>query len=125
MKKKTDKNKLVKKYLEHCNDYSRVLGKKDRGRGIYVLYKGDRIYYVGLSKSSLKSRITSHATKKKHKGKWDNFSFYQIGRTKFIKDIETLFLRVCNPRGSESGGRFKKKYDLSKNCPDRPCDNCG
>ena len=116
MKKKTDKNKLVKKYHEHChcNDYSLALGKKDRGRGIYVLYKGNQIYYIGLSKSSLKSRLRRHATKDGRKGKWTDFSFYQIGRTKFIKDIETLLLRVCNPPGNKVRGSFKKKYDLSR-----------
>jgi len=46
--------------------------------------------------------------------KWDNFSFYQIGRKGYIKDIETLLLRVCNPSGNRVGGRFKRKYDLRK-----------
>lgn len=116
-KKTTDRSKLVKKFLEHKKwvDYKLALGKENRGRGLYVLYRGDRIYYIGLSKRSLRSRLRRHALKDKHKGKWDKFSFYQIGRTKYIKDIETLLLRVCNPSGNIISGRFKKKYDLNRN----------
>ncbi|MBI1818805.1 MAG: GIY-YIG nuclease family protein [Nitrospirae bacterium] len=110
------KNKLIKKYDEQvkCSDYRDALGKNERGRGIYVLFKKTKIYYIGLSKSSLRARLRKHATKDRHKGKWDTYSFYQIGRTKFIKDIETLLLRICQPPGNKNGGRFKKKYNLAK-----------
>ncbi len=117
MKKKiTDRNRLVKKFLEHrkCEDLIYALGKKKRGRGIYVLYNGNKIYYIGLSKRSLRGRLRQHMVRDKHRGKWDNFSFYQIGRTRYIKDIESLFLRVCFPPGNRIRGRFKKKFDLSK-----------
>ena len=116
MKKKTDKSKLVKKFLEHrdWNEYRTALGKRDRGTGIYALYRGDELYYVGRSKSSLRSRLRGHATKGKHKGKWDNFSFYQIGRTKYIKDIESLLLKIHRPLGNRMGGKFQKKYDLAR-----------
>lgn len=110
------KSKLVKWFLEHrkWSDYGLALGRKKRGRGIYVLYKGNRIYYIGLSKSSLRSRLRKHATKDRHKGKWDRFSFYQIGKTKYIKDIESLFLRVCRPPGNKVLGKFKKRYNLER-----------
>jgi hypothetical protein len=110
-----EKSKLVKKYLEHRDwkDYPKALGKNKRGRGIYILYKGKEVYYIGLSKSSLRSRLRRHATRDRHKGNWDNFSFYQIGRTKYIKDIESLLLRVNNPPGNRVKGRFRKRYDLS------------
>lgn len=115
-KKKLERSKLVKWYFEHRErkDYKFALGRKKRGRGIYVLYKGNKIYYIGLSKSSLRNRLRNHALKDRHKGKWNNFSFYQVGRTKFIKDIETLFLRICEPAGNKISGRFKKKYDLGR-----------
>ena len=119
-KKITDRSKLVKRYLEHrkWKDYKFALGKKKRGRGIYVLYKRNKIYYIGLSKKSLRSRLRQHAIKDRHKGKWNNFSFYQIGRTKYIKDVESLLLRICDPSGNRKRGRFKKKYDLSKKISD-------
>ena len=116
IKKKSDRGRLVKRYLEHknCKDYKLVLGRKQRGIGIYVLYKRNKIYYIGLSKRSLRSRIRKHALNDKHKGKWDNFSFYQVGRTKYIKDIESLFLRIAKPNGNRAGGKFKKEYDLGR-----------
>jgi len=115
-KRKTERSKLIKKYLEHrkCDDYRLALNKKHRGKGIYVLYKGEKIYYIGLSKRSLRGRLTRHAVKDRHKKKWNNFSFYQIGRTKYIKDIESLLLRICDPPGNRVAGRFLKRYDLSR-----------
>ena len=120
MKHKTsDKGKLINKFLEHRQalDYRFALKKQDRGRGIYVLYRDNRVYYIGLSKSSLRRRIRAHATKDRHKGKWNTYSFYQIGRTKFIKDIESLLIRVCNPHGNKVTGKFNKKNDLKKKLP--------
>jgi len=118
MKKKTsEKSKLVKKYLEDRSwkDYKIALGHAKRGRGIYVLYKGNKIYYIGLSKASLRGRLRQHALHDRHKGKWDSFSFYQIGKTKYIKDIESLFLRVFRPPGNRVVGKFnRRKYDLSR-----------
>lgn len=115
----SDKNKLVKKHDEHRDweSYNTALGKRQRGSGIYVLYDKDEVYYVGLSKTSLKGRLRKHALRDRHKGNWDNFSFYQITRQQYIKDIETLLLRVYKPLGNKVGGKFKKKYNLAKRTP--------
>jgi len=114
-KKKSDRSKLIKKYLEHrgWKEYKCALDLKNKGRGIYVLYKGKKIYYIGLSKRSLRRRLRRHARQDKHRGKWDSFSFYQIRRTKYIKDIESLLLRICNPPGNRVSGRFEKRYNLN------------
>ena len=116
MKRKSDKNKLVKKFLEHrkWDDYKLALGKKSRGRGVYVLYKDEKIYYIGLSKSSLRSRLRQHATKDRHKSKWNNFSFYQIGKAKYIKDSESLMLRIFRPIGNRISGKFNRKYNIAR-----------
>lgn len=115
-KKSTDKSRLVKKFYENLNRdlFRNALGSKQGGRGIYVLYKRGVIYYVGLSKRSLRGRIRKHALKDRHKGRWDTFSFYQIGKTKYIKDIESLLLRIAKPEGNRITGRFKRKYNLAK-----------
>jgi hypothetical protein len=115
-RKKSDRSKLVKKFIEHQNWklYKNALGTKQRGRGIYVLYKKGEIYYIGLSKRSLRGRLKGHAIRDRHKGKWDNFSFYQIGRKKYIKDIESLLLRIYMPKGNKCSGRFRSKYNLSR-----------
>ena len=116
VKKISDRSKLVKKYIEliDSHSYKKALSSKQRGKGIYVLYNKNRVYYIGKSKRSLRSRIRTHATKDTHKGKWTKFSFYQIGKTRYIKDIESLLLRVYQPKGNRVSGRFKKKYDLKK-----------
>ncbi len=116
MQKVSDKSKLVKKYLENKDwkFYKDALGTKQRGRGIYVLYKGQQIYYIGLSKRSLRGRLRRHAIKDRHKGRWNNFSFYQISKTKYIRDIESLLLRIFRPKGNRLIGRFKKKYNLGR-----------
>ncbi len=115
-KRVTDRSRLVKKHLEFvdCNSYREALGSKQRGKGIYILYKGDNVYYIGLSKRSLRGRIRKHSTKDRHEGKWDKFSFYQIGKTKYIKDVESLLLRVFRPKGNLVAGRFKRRYNLAK-----------
>ena len=42
--------------------------------GVYALYKGERLYYVGLA-VDLYNRLRWH-TKNKHKGKWDRFAIF-------------------------------------------------
>ena len=61
MKKITDKSKLVKKFMEHrdWDEYRIALGIKTRGRGIYALYRGDRLYARG---SNLDNRKGGHST---------------------------------------------------------------
>lgn len=114
-KKKSDKSKLVKRHLEHesCDSYIRALGKDQKGTGVYVLYSGAEIHYIGLSTNSLRRRISKHAKRDRHRGHWDNFSFYQITRKQYIKDIESLLLRIYRPEGNKIGGRFKSKYNLN------------
>jgi len=115
-KTSTDRSKLVKKWLEHSvwNDkvYDSLPGSKDRGTGIYVLYNGKKIYYIRLSYKSLRGRLKQH-TKDRHKGKWDNFSFYQVPKTRYIKDIETILLRVYRSTGNRMKGNLREKYNLS------------
>lgn len=113
-KKASDRSNLVKKHLELVDWrlYKEALGSKQRGKGIYVLYRGDDVYYIGLSKTSLRRQLRNHALKDRHKGKWERFSFYQIGKTKYIKDIESILLRVFRPKGNRVAGRFKRKYNL-------------
>ncbi len=116
LRKLSVKNKLVKKWIERISydKYSIALGRKQRGNGIYILYKGDKPYYVGLSTSSLRGRIRRHATKDRHKGKWNNFSFYQILKTKYIKDVESLLLRYYKPEGNKVKGKFRRQYKIKK-----------
>ena len=112
MKKISNKNKLVKRYLEHKSPKQFL--KLIKGKtGVYILYKNNKVYYVGKSQRSVRGRIRNHATNK-HKGKWNNFSFYQIKKKYYIRDIETLLLHIFTPPGNRDRGRFRSKYDLSR-----------
>jgi hypothetical protein len=115
-RKKSSKNLLIRLWDEGrgWKQYRDALGREDRGRGIYVLYKKGRVYYIGLSVSSMRRRLRSHATRDRHAGKWDTFSFYQVRRGKYIKDIESLLLRIFRPSGNKVSGRFHRKYNVTR-----------
>lgn len=80
--------------------------------GIYLLYKRNRLYYIGLAKN-LYWRLLNH-TKNKHKDRWDSFVIFRIGRVTYLKDIETLLLRVAAPPGNAVSGHFHRDADLTK-----------
>lgn len=112
-KKISDRNRLIKIWCEHQprKNFITSLGKKKGGSGIYILYRKGKVYDIGQSKSSIRSRLRMHATKDRFKGKWDSFSFYQIKKKKYIKDVETLLQRIYIPKGNKKYiGRFRRKY---------------
>jgi hypothetical protein len=80
--------------------------------GIYFLYKRNRLYYIGLAKN-LYWRLIGH-TKNKHKGKWDSFSIFRVGRVRYLKDVESLLLRAARPPGNAVSGHFHRDADLTK-----------
>jgi hypothetical protein len=108
--KTSDKGKLVKKWAIHQpkDSYPIAPGRNEKGSGIYILYNGDEVYYVGLSTISIKARLGKHAKRDHHKENWDNFSFYQIPRKKYVKDIESILLGTYKTEGNKVAGRLKK-----------------
>lgn len=80
--------------------------------GIYLLYKRKSLYYIGLAKN-LYWRLLGH-TKNKHRGNWDSFAIFRVGRVRYLKDIESLLLRVANPPGNAVRGHFHRDADLTK-----------
>jgi len=114
----TDRGKLVKLWGEHIpleDLEKKAPGRNQKGSGIYVLYNGSKVHYIGLSRTSIRSRLRTHATKDEHKGKWDNFSFYQIVNKKYVKDTESILLRIYGPKGNRYTGTFRKKYQVEQN----------
>jgi len=86
---------------------------KTSGCGIYVLFNQKNIHYIGLAKQSLRERIKDHITDE-HKGNWTHFSFYQTCDVKYVKDLETILLRIFNqPIGNKVSGHFAT-HGLSK-----------
>ena len=86
-----------------------VIGKK---RGVYVLSKDGKPYYIGLAKK-LPSRL-SHHLKDRHARKWDHFNFYAIRSQKYVKDLESILIRVARPKGNRQLGGFGKDKNLRK-----------
>lgn len=80
--------------------------------GLYVLYKRTSLYYIGLA-NNLYWRLYSH-TKDKHKNKWDRFAIFRVDRVRYLKDIESLLLRVADPPGNAVSGHFHRDSDLTK-----------
>lgn len=80
--------------------------------GLYVLYSRKTLYYIGLAKD-LFWRLHTH-TKDKHKNHWDRFAIYRIARVRYLKDIESLLLRIANPPGNSIQGKFHRDADVTK-----------
>lgn len=80
--------------------------------GIYALYKGPKVYYVGLA-TNLFGRIKWHL-KDRHRGKWDYFIIFRIKRVKFLKDIETLLTHLIDTKGNKQKGKVPKDADINR-----------
>jgi len=89
--------------------FKAVVGKKS---GIYVLARNKEVYYVGMAKE-LPGRIKHHLDDR-HRRRWDRFSFYRIGKKEYIRDIESMLIRVVDPSGNKMKGNFGSKKNLSK-----------
>jgi len=117
-RKKTVKGALLKGVLENVSSSAFELIAKSvsqtmRGvAGIYALYDGDELYYVGLARS-LRGRIKKH-TRDKHSGNWDNFSIYVVEKTRYLKDLETIVIGITNPKGNSVRGKIPQHYALRK-----------
>jgi len=110
------KGALVKGFLEKKDregfelllpKYKEVIGDSS---GIYALYKGKKLYYVGIATNLLK-RVEDH-TKDPHRYRWDKVSFFVIDKHRYSKDIETIILRIANPKGNGTRGKFEKHFEL-------------
>lgn len=114
------KDGIVREYIERVggdvldNDHYRsIIGQMIKGHaGVYALYKDDRLYYVGLA-TNLMSRVKHHL-KDRHANKWNRFSVYLTTLGDHIKPIESLLLRIIDPKGNRVKGRLPGANDLKK-----------
>jgi hypothetical protein len=117
---KNTKDILVSEYLERvggdvlASEHFRsiVRGMIKGHAGVYALYKNEGLYYVGLA-SNLMGRVNLHL-KDRHAGKWNRFSVYLTSNGEHIKSIESLLLRIINPKGNRVQGRLPGARDLKK-----------
>jgi len=105
--------------FQHLENISRdVLGTyKDvireyvkRRHGVYALYRGTRLYYVGLA-SNLRTRL-SHHLRDRHANTWDHFSVYLTVGDEHLRELESLVLRIASPKGNKLLGKFAGSEDL-------------
>ncbi|MCY3728234.1 MAG: hypothetical protein OXF97_04440 [Nitrospira sp.] len=107
---------LVSQYLEKISrsvleNYQAIIREYVAKRhGVYALYRGDRLYYVGLA-SNLRSRLRDHL-RNRHGQSWDHFSVYLTIGDSHIKELESLVVRIANPRGNKQEGKFTKAENL-------------
>lgn len=117
---KKTKDTLVSEYLERvggdvlASEHFRAIvrGMIKGHAGVYALYKNETLYYVGLA-SNLMGRVNHHL-KDRHAGKWNRFSVYLTSKGEHVKPIESLLLRIINPKGNKVQGRLPGAVDLKK-----------
>jgi hypothetical protein len=80
--------------------------------GIYALYTGVKLYYVGLTRN-LFGRIRRHL-KDGHARRWDSFVIFRIKRVNYLKDIETLLMELVEPPGNRVRGKVPKDADINR-----------
>jgi len=83
-----------------------------RYAGIYALYRGSRLYYIGLT-TNLHGRIKWHL-RDRHAGKWDHFIIFRIQKVKYLKDIETLIHHLVDTPGNRIKGKVPRDADLNR-----------
>lgn len=117
-KKNSSRGKLVLAYAENISaDLLEKYGDKmkaviGRKKGVYVLSNDGRPYYIGLA-SELPSRL-SHHLKDRHAGNWDRFNFYAIRSSTYLKDLESILIRVAEPDGNRQRGGFGRDKNLTR-----------
>lgn len=81
-------------------------------RGIYFLYKGKNIVYIGMSKENVMERICAHAnpTGKYYKD-FDSFSFekHEDKSDKQLRSIESSLIFKYKPKENKVGKNRKDK----------------
>lgn len=109
---------LVVQHLEGAsraalNRFPEVIRELARGRnGVYALYKGNRLYYVGLA-SNLRGRLHGHLADR-HAGAWDRFSVYLTEGDEHLRELEALLLRIASPQGNKVYGKLSGSEDLRR-----------
>ncbi|VVB54961.1 UvrABC system protein C [uncultured archaeon] len=82
-------------FTTHYNLITEAIGDSP---GIYALYDGDELYYVGKS-IELRKRVKEHL-RDRHLASWTRFSLFLVRKEEHIPEIESLIVRIANPKGN-------------------------
>lgn len=78
--------------------------------GIYALYDDKELYYVGKS-TDLRRRVRAHL-RDKHLASWTHFSLYLVRKADHLDEIESILVRIANPRGNRVAPRGRSGSTL-------------
>jgi hypothetical protein len=107
VKKLEGVSKLI--FRDYHKQITELIG---NSHGIYALYDENELYYVGKS-ADLKNRVKQHL-KDRHLASWTHFSLYLVRKADHIGEIESLIIRVANPKGNTKKYRTDKGTSLLK-----------
>jgi Restriction Enzyme Adenine Methylase Associated/GIY-YIG catalytic domain len=78
--------------------------------GVYALYDDNNLYYVGKS-IDLRNRVKQHLRDQLF-ANWTHFSLYLARNEEQIHEIESLIVRIANPKGNRVVPRGKSSGPL-------------
>lgn len=100
--------RLSRRALEQYHEIIRdTVGRR---HGVYALYRGAKLHYVGLA-SNLRNRLRAHL-RDKHRDSWDRFSVYLTIEPRHMRELESLVIRIVRPAGNKQEGRFVRSENL-------------
>ena len=120
-KKKADKQGTRSLVIHRLENVSKAVFKKfysliteliGSSPGIYALYDGNELYYVGRS-TALRKRVRHHL-RDRHFASWTHFSLYLVRKASHIDEIESLLVRIANPKGNRSIPRGRASSAMVK-----------
>lgn len=82
-------------FKDHYKLITKLVGSSP---GVYALYDGEELYYVGKS-TALRKRVKHHL-RDRHFASWTHFSLYLVRTASHISEIESLLVRIANPKGN-------------------------
>ena len=109
---------LVCQHLENISraaleEHQKIIREFIRGRqGVYALYRKEKLYYVGLA-TNLRNRLKHHL-RDKHGHSWDRFSVYLTIGAHHLRELESLMVRVMQPKGNKQKGKFARSENLRR-----------
>lgn len=104
-----DGGQSVKALEEFQDFFSRAT---QTAHGIYALYRREKLYYVGLARN-LRARLKNHL-RDRHRDQWDRFSIYLTSSDDYIRELESLVLRIVSPPGNRVMGKFPGAANLRR-----------
>jgi len=101
---------VSRRFVEEYPDVFRALVRGRHRHGVYALYRGQRLCYVGLA-TNLRGRLKQHL-RDRHAQTWDRFSLYLTVGDRHLREIESLLLRISKPTGNVQTSTFAKSENL-------------